>query len=216
MTIVTIGGQKGGIGKTTIAFNLAYLRQKKIGNILLIDADDQASSSKWAALRSKDPSLPEILVIQKFGDKDFINAVKNLNNHYKEIIIDVGGRNTFELRAAMVVANVFVMPLKTSQLDVLTIGTIDQMLGEAKGFNPKLKAMIAPNSVSTNPVINELEELLELTPELQNISITKAVIRERISFRKAVKQGKTIFELDTLDRKAIDEFSNLYKEIYND
>lgn len=214
--IIAVGGQKGGVGKSTIATNLATIRQIRTGKeVLMIDADDQGSTSFWAARRSaKSPNLQSISVVKKFGDKDFINTIRSLSQKYDDIIIDVGGRNTFELRAAMIVANKFLMPLKPSQLDVETIGVVEQILGEALAFNPELQAKVIPSMVSVNPMINELSELLELKDDLDNLKMSDAIIRERITYRKVTKTGKSIFEADSIDEKAVAEFNQLYTEIY--
>lgn len=214
--IIAVGGQKGGVGKTTAAINLATFRQIKTGKeVLMIDADDQGSTSLWAARRSqKSPNLQSISVVKKFGDKDFINTIRSLSEKFDDIVIDVGGRNTFELRAAMIVANKFFMPLKPSQLDVETIALVEAILTEALAFNPTLEAKIIPSMVSVNPMINELQELLDLKDDLDNLKMCDAVLRERITYRKVMKTGKSIFEADVLDDKAISEFKQLYSEIY--
>ena len=43
--IILIGGEKGGPGKTTIATNLATIRTKKTGDLLLIDTDKQPTAA---------------------------------------------------------------------------------------------------------------------------------------------------------------------------
>ena len=46
MPILTVGGVKGGTGKTTLATNLAVIRSKK-KKVLLVDGDEQKSSTLW-------------------------------------------------------------------------------------------------------------------------------------------------------------------------
>ncbi len=45
--IIVIGGIKGGSGKTTVATNLAVMRSGKGNDVLLIDADDQETSTDF-------------------------------------------------------------------------------------------------------------------------------------------------------------------------
>ena len=51
--IIVIGGIKGGSGKTTVATNLAVLRSSKSKDVLLIDADDQETSTDFTILRNE-------------------------------------------------------------------------------------------------------------------------------------------------------------------
>ncbi len=49
--IVICGSIKGGVGKSMIATNLTVLRYLANKSVLLIDADEQATSSDWTAHR---------------------------------------------------------------------------------------------------------------------------------------------------------------------
>ena len=41
--IVLVGNEKGGVGKTTVAFNLAVMRVKQGRNVILVDTDKPVS-----------------------------------------------------------------------------------------------------------------------------------------------------------------------------
>jgi len=53
MSIVVIGGTKGGVGKTTLATNLAVMRSQEKKDVLLVDADEQGSASDFTAVRNE-------------------------------------------------------------------------------------------------------------------------------------------------------------------
>jgi chromosome partitioning protein len=51
--IITIGGIKGGTGKTTIATTLAVMLSKKGRDVLLVDADDQGTATDFTNYREQ-------------------------------------------------------------------------------------------------------------------------------------------------------------------
>ena len=99
--IILIGGEKGGTGKTTIATNLAAMRALAGRDVLLIDTDPQGSANYWVQSRDEEKITPRVACIQKFG-KGLPAEVKDLAHRYQDIIIDAGGRDSVELRSALV------------------------------------------------------------------------------------------------------------------
>ena len=110
--IILVGGEKGGPGKTTIATNLAVMRTVKSEDLLLIDTDRQPTASYWCSLREDKNITPRIASIQKF-DKAVRTETLSLKDKYKDIIIDAGGRDSPELRGALLVVEKAIFPAKT-------------------------------------------------------------------------------------------------------
>ena len=71
MSIVLIGCEKGGTGKTTIAVNLAVMRALAGRDVLLLDTDQQGNASFWAQIRDENQVLPRIACVSKFGHRAY-------------------------------------------------------------------------------------------------------------------------------------------------
>jgi chromosome partitioning protein len=211
--IVLFGGEKGGTGKTTLATTLAATRAQAGSDVLLIDTDPQGSASYWAQVRDETEVRPRVASVQKFG-KGLQAEVRDLQKRYEDIVIDAGGRESVELRAALVVAQRAFVPIQASQFDVWTLGRMDDLVATARGFNPALQALVVVNRGSTNPVVTEVSEAREMLKDFEHLDLADSIIRERIAYRKAAAAGRAVAELEPKDEKACAEIQGLYREVF--
>jgi len=212
--IVLIGGEKGGTGKTTIATNLAAMRILKGHDILLVDTDKQGSASAWSDIRDMNNVKVRVPNIQKFGS-NLGSDIRDFKNRYEDVIIDAGGRDSVELRASMIIADVMYVPVQASQFDIWTLSIINDLVSQAKSFNPELAPRILINRAATNPIVNEVEEARSVLNDFENLKLSSLILKERISYRKAAKNGLSVIELEKPDSKAITEVTMLYNEVFN-
>lgn len=212
--ILLIGGEKGGTGKTTLAVNLAALRARAGRDVLLVDTDLQASASYWALSRDEGSTQPRVACIQKFG-KGLQTEVQDLATRYQEVIIDAGGRDSVELRSALVVADRAFLPIQPSQFDIWTLGRMDDLVRTAQGFNPPLQCWVVLSRASTNPSVSEVNEAQSLWADFAHLQLAQTVIRDRIAYRKAARYGLSVEELKPVDAKAVEELRALYQEVFD-
>ena len=211
--IVLIGGEKGGPGKTTIATNIAAMRTIDMGDVLLVDTDKQPTSSYWCSMREDKGIRPRVASIQKY-DKAVRTEISELNKKFLDIIIDAGGRDSPELRGALLVCDKAIFPLRPSQFDLWTLGRLNSLVEVALEINEKLKAYVVINQSSPNPAVREAEEMKEFLAEFDNIKLLNSVICERIVFRRAALNGMGVTEYKPEDLKAKEEMNSLYVEIF--
>lgn len=213
--IVLIGGEKGGTGKTTVAVNLAAQRALSGRDVLLIDTDIQSSASYWIQSRDESKVKPRVACVQKFG-KGLSAEVRDLANRYQDIVIDAGGRDSVELRAALVVAERVFVPIQPSQFDIWTLGRMNDLVATAQGFNPDLLAWVVISRASTNPSVSEATEARGLLADFDHLTLAESVVRDRIAYRKAARDGLSVSELKPADPKAIVEMQALFHEVFNE
>ena len=216
MSITLFGGEKGGTGKTTLATNIAAMLALRGKDVLLLDTDRQGTSSFWATVREEETIEPRVACVQKFG-KGLPAQIRDLAERYDEIVIDAGGRDSLELRYALGVADRAYIPVQPFQFDIWTIRQMDTLIEMAKSLNENLTACIVLNRVSTNPVIREDKDTREFIDQekFQQLTLAESMIRDRISFRKAARDGLAVVEFGQ-DAKAVTEMNQLFKEIYGD
>lgn len=211
--IILVGGEKGGTGKTTVAVNLAVARALDGHDVLLVDTDPQGSASDWICARDDGEVQPRIASVQKFG-KGLARELDDLATRYGDIIVDAGGRDSVELRAAMTKADIMVATVQASSFDLWTLRRLDELVRQAQGFNEDLKVIVVITRAPTNPSVTDTRDAAELVAEYETFNLSRQAVRERIAFRRSAGQGMGVLEYQPADEKATIEINSLYKEIY--
>lgn len=214
--IILIGGEKGGTGKTTLATNLAAKRALAGRDVLLIDTDTQGSANYWAQSRGESAAEPKrVACLQKFG-KGLQAEVLDLAGRYQDVVIDAGGRDSVELRAALVVAGRAYIPVQPSQFDLWTLDRMDGLVGTAQGFNPGLEARVVLCRASTHPAVGDRRDAAELMADFPHLALSATAIHDRAAYRKAAREGLCVEELRPRDAKAAEETLALYQEAFSE
>ncbi|WP_162165551.1 AAA family ATPase [Campylobacter fetus] len=216
--IISIINEKGGSGKTTLAVNLAARLSEDGDNTLLIDADPQRSTEVFSDMRSQfglKPLFSNVSKTDGLGDE-----IKRMQNNFDSIIIDTGGRDSKEMRKAILTSDIIIIPTIPSQYDVNVLDHMLDIYSEVKDLNPNLLALVLVNRVSPNPfLVKELENLKDYIQDaksekqLINVEMFNSVIYERQAYRKAVIDGKSLKEFCKDNDKALSDFEEFYQEL---
>ena len=208
-----LGGEKGGTGKTTLATNLAV--QRAYGHdVVLLDTDMQGAASYWARVRQDAGLTPPVACLQQFGP-GLQAALQALTTQTADIVMDAGGRDAVELRAGLVTAAKAYLPVQASQFDIWTLDHLEDLVAQAQGFNPTLRAFVVLTRVSPNPLVAEVAEAKALLADYPHLQLADTVIYDRIAYRRAAREGKAVHELTPPDRKASAECTFLYEEVFD-
>ena len=210
--VITIGGIKGGSGKTTIATNLAILRANCGHDVLLIDADDQETASDFTALRAENRASGVGYTGIKLSGAAVRTQTLLLKPKYQDIIIDTGGRDTTSQRAALAVSDLFLVPFVPRSFDVWTLEKVAALVEEMRTANPDLRACTFINRADSRGADNaEAAQVLRETNALELLEIS---IGQRKAFGNAAAQGLGVEELSPPDAKASQEIKALYHSVF--
>jgi chromosome partitioning protein len=113
MPVIVIANPKGGVGKSTIATNLAGFFAKQGHKVMLGDVDVQQSSRAWLALRPE--SLPHI-VPWDIADGHVARPPKGTTHMVLDTPAGLAGSRLDEI---MRLADKVVVPLQPSMFDIL-------------------------------------------------------------------------------------------------
>ena len=218
--IVTVGGEKGGTGKTTIATQLAAVEAHAGHDVLLVNTDPQQTAVHWTSMRetmraADRGDLNRISCVSLFGPT-LAQELANLRNRFGVIIVDAGGRDSVEFRASLVVANKLVIPLRCSPADTWTLQKISEILGQARAMNATLTASVALSMILSTSKDRAKVKMARVVDEYPGIGLYRTVVATRENFVSCMGAGVGAHEMKGGDRdpKAITEVLGLHGEIF--
>jgi chromosome partitioning protein len=208
--IITVGHKKGGVGKSTIAVNLAAEFARLGKDVMLVDADPGIrTSSQWIADRAEGDSLAVIHHSQQEGN--IRTALLDFGKRYETVIVDVAGRDSKELRTALTASDLVVIPNQPSQADLDSLKDVLETVDEARDFNPDLKALAVLSRVSTHIFSRSAAEALDYFSDFPTLSVAQTRIHDRTVYQSCIPLGRGVVEM--ADRKAKAEVQLLAQEV---
>jgi chromosome partitioning protein len=187
--IISILNQKGGVGKTTLAVNIAASLHNSGTKVLLIDGDPQGSALDWSAVREGDSLYPVIGLPRPTIHKE----IAHLGGNYEHVIIDGPPRVTELARSAIMAADVVLIPVQPSPYDIWAAEEVVQLITEAQVYKDTLKAAFVVNRKIANTAIGrDVGEALSSYP----IPTFDACVIQRVVFAESAAQGRSVHELD--------------------
>ena len=204
--ILVVGNTKGGVGKTTLAVNLAVALALAGRDLLLVDGDEPGTALTFSQLRAERLGQAGYTAVALTGAA-LRSQVRQLASKYDDIIIDVGGRDTGSLRAALTVADTLLVPVQPRSFDVWALDQISALVAEAREINEGLRAVAVLNGAAAQGADNEAA--LEMIGDIDGIEVLPTSIVRRKAFPNAAAEGRAVIEQSPRDPKAIDELTAL-------
>ena len=202
--IISFLNQKGGVGKTTLAINVAGCLARQGHRVLLIDADKQGSATTWASLREDAP-----FQVVSMARSNMARDALKLAGDYTHTVID-GPPHAEEIARSCIVASDFVaLPIEPSGLSTWASDLTVRQVREAQAFKETLKCGFVVSRKIGKTVIGRVIRKMAAEAELP---ILKSEIEQRVAFAESLTMGQTIFEWAS-DSAAAREIEELTKEI---
>lgn len=209
--IIVVSHQKGGVGKSTIAWNLATNLQKN-HQVELVDLDIQKTLTYTNEIRKQHQNLTP-LTIKHFDTPEDLKKYIQGDNKNRLSIIDVGGFDSSMNRLALVMANIIITPVSDKSFELLGIKTFEKIinqLNELVEHDIKIKVLLN----NLNPKKSKLNGLKTFITKSPYFELLHTVLRNRADYDKSVEEGKNVIEYNS-DSKAAKEIRELTKEIKN-
>lgn len=212
--IIAVGNTKGGVGKTTLAMNLAIARALAGRDVWLVDGDRQGTAQTAISIRAQAGHVPSI-ACATYPDGPTLRAqVLQQAGKFDDVVIDAGGRDSSALRAALVLSDVLLVPFQPRSYDVWALGDIAALVDEARSVRDGLRAFAVLNCADPGEQSSDNAEAAAAVAEVPQFEYLPTPLCRRKAFANAAGEGMSVLEAKPKDGKAIAELQALINALF--
>lgn len=215
--IITIFSADGSATRSILAANLATLCALHHRKVLLIDATSQKYALQWGTRREASRVRPKVVVR---GAENIQSELTDLDSyyrtHYRDIIIDADGVDSWGTEAALDATDVLVIPVRSEQGDVSGEENLIQCIETLRLFSPTLRVLVVDVfalGAAGDAGKRDAHAATAFAKKILTATLADAVIYERIDDRRVFDQGHSIFECVPCNEQALTDMNSLYREI---
>jgi chromosome partitioning protein len=207
---IALANQKGGCGKTTTSINLASCLSHQGHDVLLVDADPQASVLRWRGINPNGAVPFQVVAIPS---PVLHKEIPTLAQKYEVVIIDCppGGPSGADniTRSALMAVQLVIVPVQPSPLDLWSGDDMATLIRRAQAINPELTGrLLISRRIGNTSLGREARDAAAVC----GIPVLGTEISQRIALAEAIVAGQSIFEYAP-HSPAVVEFRNLAQEV---
>lgn len=186
MSIIVLCSVKGGVGKTTLAYNLAVeMKPHRV-----FDQDLHTGLRIISLMR--DEPLPFALD-HYHSSAEMLDALQEASEKGEDVIVDVGGFDSDIARAVCAVADLIITPSNDTPTDKIGLARFDMMLSEVSqtvGRHLKAHVLIC----KAHPTQKHFTKITEALAQGQHLTRMNSVITYRPDHYRTHENGLGVTE----------------------
>jgi chromosome partitioning protein len=202
--VISLINQKGGVGKTTTAINIASALAAKSLKVLMVDADPQGSVRQWQSTGAN----REFDVLQPPA-AELSEQIEKHRQGFDHVVIDSPPALSHVSRKIAASSDLAIIPIAPSSLDIWSSRETIQLVTDVARTHPGLSArLLVYRKIPGTRLATEAREALHS----YGVEIFKTEISQRIAYVEAVVSGVSVLKYSP-GSVAAREIRNLCEEI---
>jgi chromosome partitioning protein len=186
MPVIAVVNPKGGVGKTTLATNIAGFYASGNTPVMLGDVDRQASARAWLDLRPGDAA--------PIRNWDITGALARPPKGVTHVVLDTPAQiDRSRLAQVVRIADKVIVPLQPSMFDILATRDFLQALETEYGNGRRLASKVAIVGMRLDPRTRAAEELGRFVTSL-GVPVA-GYLRDTQNYVQLAAHGLSLFDL---------------------
>ena len=202
--IISVVNQKGGVGKTTIAINIGIGMARRNFKVGFLDTDPQGTASQWQSIEGN-----VAFEVRRHPSPVFCADLTEEDLNHGFLVIDTPPAIGEITLSVLELADLAIVPLAPSVLDIWSSRTTIGMIEEAKKTNPKLEGrLLVSRKIPRTRLGREGRDAIAAL----EMEVFQTEISQRIAYVESMIAGVSVFQYAPRS-EASKEIEDLCEEI---
>jgi chromosome partitioning protein len=186
--IVTLMGQKGGVGKSTTAICLAMAAFERGSSTLLVDADPQGTLRTWGEVAAEHQrAAPTVVAMGASMHRP--GQLESVARNYDWTFIDCPPRLGEVQRSALMISDLAILPCGPSASDVWALSSSLELVQSARDVRDTLQACIV---ISRKQPRTSLGKDVRSVLERSGVPVLGSELFYRVAYQEALAAGSGV------------------------
>ncbi|MGQ0600547.1 MAG: ParA family partition ATPase [Anaerolineales bacterium] len=203
MRILALLNEKGGVGKSTLAIQLATAQHRKGRRVVLVDADPQGTTRDWRAASPEGANLPPVVALDR---PELLVSVSALAADL--VVIDTPAKAERMTAGVVRIAHTALIVIQPSGADIWASAAAVALIQRKRDVGGHIDAAFVTNRAGTS---NLTKQVATGQWNEYGIPLLKTAIRNRIVFAQSLTDGVSVYDL--VDAAAKTEIDALTTEL---